>query len=295
MSSQFKHRLALRILGDSSVWHQRYYRPSVYMAEGEDEIWIEENGRSFQCIPLSVLKGKFVGRCNLLLSGPSVKKIAQPECIADNDWIGVNGSPALLADKDNLLESMRIYHVNDSTYLNGSLDDFLCYASAAEYTIIDYRGLYELLRLAPENMPTTKLVVYDSWSYPLHLPKGKIQQLVKPPTHRDYPHVCISSDFRLGLSVAGTVAFTASQIAWHGGYSEFYIYGLDLTNNGRFYSEKNAQSQMLDKAYSETILPGFELLAQETSKENFRMYNCNPSSRLPNDVISHIDPGKSFV
>jgi hypothetical protein len=176
---------------------------------------------------------------------------------------------------------MRIYHVNDSSYLRGSLDKFLRFAAHAEFTIMDFRAMYELLRLASDRMPDTRIVVYDSWNLPLRLPVGKIQQLASPPNHRG---VYWSNDPQLGLAPGGTVAYTAAQIAWHAGYSSLYMYGLDLTNSGRFYHEEKPQPQMLEKAYSDVILPAFELMVRETAGR-FEVFNCNPDSRLPAEII----------
>lgn len=241
-----------------------------------------------KALPVRSLAGRFNGRCNLLLSGPSVNSLEDPRRIGNHDWIGVNGSPSLFAED---IPRMRIYHVNDSTYLGSSLDAFLRFAGAAEYTVIDYRGMFELLRLVPEDLPSTKFVVYDSWAYPLRLPLGKIQSLVDAPSHKG---LYISPDLSLGLPTGGTVAYTAGQIAWRSGYDALYIYGLDMTNSGRFYRESNQQPQMLDKSFEKVIRPSFELLAGESSRTGFRIFNCNPESRLPADVIPHLNAEESL-
>jgi hypothetical protein len=270
-------------------WHQRYYRPSVNVIQGTDRIWFEESGLEVEAYPLSVLKGAFQGRCNLLLSGPSVRGIEAKSRLAENDWIGVNGSPALFGDA---VPRMKIYHVNDATFIRSSLSRFLAYANQAEYTVIDYRAMYGLLQDAAAQMPKTKLVIYDSWAYPHLLPLGKIQALARPP---EYKGVYLSTDIRLGLAVGGTVAYTAAQIAWHGGYDSLYIYGLDLTSAGRFYKESSPQPQMLDKAFDRVIMPAFELLVRETAPSCFRIFNCNPNSRLPSSIIPQLDLNESLT
>jgi len=281
------HRLCLRVLHGRESWHRRHYRPSVYVVEGGNNVWFEEFGKTFETLTLAALNGRFDGRCNLLLSGPSVQSIQRPERLAAHDWIGVNGSPGLYGER---IPPMRIYHVNDSSYLRGSLDKFLRFAANAEFTIMDFRAMYELLRLASDRMPDTKIVVYDSWNLPLRLPVGKIQQLAKPASHRG---VYWSNDPQLGLAPGGTVAYTAAQIAWHSGYRSLYMYGLDLTNTGRFYHEDSPQPQMLDKAYSDVILPAFELMARETAGR-FEVFNCNPDSRLPGETIPKLSSEASL-
>lgn len=108
--------------------------------------------------------------------------------------------------------------------------------------------------------------------------------MASPPQHKG---VYLSNDLCLGLAVGGTVAYTAAQIAWMGGYSSLYIYGLDLSQ-GRAYSEKNPQPQMLDKAFEKAIVPGFELLVREAVGPDFQVFNCNPDSRLPASILPQV-------
>lgn len=281
------YRLCLRLLQGSKAWHRRHYRPDVHVVKGSRHVWFEEAGKTVQTRTLSSLTGEFSGRCNLLLSGPSVSNIRDPLKLAESDWMGVNGSPALFGSQ---IPRMRVYHVNDSAFIRGSTKNFLRYARHADYTIVDYRAMYEILRLAIDHLPDTELVVYDSWNLPHHLPVGKIQQLAAPPEHRG---VFWSNDPELGLAPGGTVAYTAAQIAWHGGYESLYLYGLDLTNSGRFYREDDPQPQMLDKAFSTVIVPAFELMTRET-EGRFSVYNCNPESRLPGDILPKITAEESF-
>jgi hypothetical protein len=276
------HRICLRLLHGRDAWHQRHFRPEVQVVQSSDRLWFEEAGAVVEAYPLTVLNGRFSGRCNLLLSGPSVRQIRQPERLAACDWVGVNGSPSLFGEH---VPEMRVYHVNDTSFIRGNLDKFLRFAERAEFTVIDYRAMFALLRLARGRMPATRLVVYDAWNLPFRNPLGKIEQLAQPPAHRN---VHWSPDLHLGLAPGGTVAYTAAQLAWHGGYRSLYIFGLDLSNSGRFYHEDKPQPQMLDKAYADVIVPAFELMSRET-KGKMRVLNCNPQSRLPGDIIEKID------
>lgn len=282
------YRAYLRIFCGRENWHKRYYRPSVHVVDSGEQLWFEEAGRVVEALPLRALKSRFEGRCNVLLSGPSVRSITQLERVAENDWIGVNGSPAALGDKP---PRMRIYHVNDTTYLRNSLEAFLRFAALAEYTVIDFRAMYELLRLVGDALPQTTWVVYDCWAYPLTLPLGKIQAVVRPP---EYKGIHWSPDLGWGLATGGTVAYTAAQIAWHAGYGSLYFYGLDLTDSGRSYREDASQPQMLDKSFERVIQPAFELMVRETKDSGFEVFNCNPHSRLSSDVIPQLNPEDSF-
>ena len=288
MFPELTHRLHLRLSMGRECWHQRYYRPSVNVVEGEDRIWLEEDGATLEAMPASVLKGRFSGRCNVLLSGPSVKLICDPRRICDMDWIGVNGSPALFEGE---IPRMRIYHVNDASYIRSSPEAFFNYASCSDFTVIDYRGAYLLLELGSDKLKDTQLIIFDGWAWPFRLPVGKIEELSNPPRHGQ---VSLSPDLRLGLAQGGTVAYTAAQLAWLGGYGSLYFYGLDLTNDGRFYTETTAQPQMLSRVFDRMIVPAFELIARESARTGFRMKNCNPDSRLPHSVIPRMNAEDSF-
>lgn len=282
------HRFCLRMVGGRSSWHRRYYRPDVNVVEATNRLWFEQGGRVAEALPVAALQGKLGGRCNLLLSGPSVKTIENPRRLAQCDWFGVNGSPALFGEHT---PKMRVYHVNDTTFVRGSLETFLRFSAKAEYTVIDYRSMYELLRLIPDRMPDTQLVIYDNWSYPHRLPLGTIERVSGAAAHRG---IYWSDDLGLGLATGGTVAYTAAQLAFHGGYQSLYIYGLDLTNTGRSYEEQRAHPQMLDKAFEAVIVPAFELMASKTAGR-LDVHNCNPNSRLPAEILPRLDPEASLV
>lgn len=286
----FAHRTYLRLGGGKSRWHQRFYRPSVNIVRSDSKIWFEEGSVVLEAQPLHALKGVFKGRANLLLSGPSVKGLSRPVVLAESDLICVNGSPSIY---DASIPDMRIYHVNDATFIRNDIDRFIRFSKKAEFTIIDYRAVYELLRLAPERLhDETKWIIYDSWGYPLNNALGDIPRLAKVP---EYQGIYISNDLRLGLAVGGTVAYTGAQVAWHGGYDSLYMYGLDLTNSGRSYSETSAQPQMLDKSYERVIVPAFELFVREAMATGFQVYNCNPNSRLPSSILPHLGLNESLT
>lgn len=283
------HRTYLRIAGGKSRWHQRYYRPSVNVLRSGSKLIFEENGFVLEAFPLEVFGQKFSGRLNILLAGPSAKAIEDKSLLLKHPLMCVSGSPQLLGENT---PNFDIYHVNDATYVKDRLESFLDFSDLAEWTVIDYRIMFELLRLAPERLSkNTKFVVFDNWAYPFHLPLGKIQELAKPPESQG---IYCSNDLSLGLAVAGTVAYTGGQIAWLSGFDSAYYYGMDLTNSGHAYDEKTPRIQALDKAYTNFIEPGFELLGREAKATGFQFFNCNPNSRLPNSVIQHIDTRQSL-
>jgi hypothetical protein len=287
--SNCAHRLYLKLFCGREVWHHRYFRPSVSVVESDSKIWFEEAGLVVEALPLRLLAGQFSGRCNLLLSGPSVRLIEETNRLADYDLVAVNGSPGLF---DGNLPRIKVYHVNDYSYIRGNLERFIAYSAAAEYTVVDYRCIYGLMAEGVDVSSSTNLVVADSWWNPFRVGKGAIERLTSPPS---LAGVNISTDLSLGLAQGGSVAYTACQLLWLGGYTTVCLYGLDLTNSGRFYKEAKAQPQMLDKAYESTIEPAFRLLMKTTAPSGLKLYNCNTESRLPEEVMPRLQTNKSLT
>jgi hypothetical protein len=286
----FTHRTCLRIAGGKPRWHQRFYRPSVNVVRSATKLVFEEDGFVFEAYPLEVLHQQFSGRLNILLAGPSAKALEDKSLLLKHPLMCVSGSPQLLGEET---PPIAIYHVNDATFIRDRLELFLKFSNAAEWTVIDYRVMFELLKVAPERLSRkTKFVVFDNWAYPLHLPLGEIQKLMQPPENLG---IYCSNDLSLGLATAGTVAYTGGQVAWLSGFESAYYYGMDLTNSGHAYDDKNPRIQALDKAYEDFILPGFTLLAREAEATGFKFYNCNPESRLPNAIFQHLNTQASLM
>jgi hypothetical protein len=280
------YRVFLRLAGGRANWHRRFYRPGVAVVSGGDTIWFEEDGFRLEAIPLSKLVGSSSGRCNVWLSGPSVKAIQHPSKVAQHDWMGVNGSPGMFGQA---LPRMRFYHVNDTSYIQANRDDFFRYAAMAEFTIVDYRAVFELLAYRDSRLSDINLVVYDSWAYPLQNGLGEIEALANPPR---LDAAFLSKDAHLGLPTGGTVAYTGAQILALAGYQQIFFYGLDLSNSGRSYAEKSAQPQMLDKALQRIIIPSFRLFKREWPE--LACFNCNPESMLPEEVMHRMDADRSL-
>jgi len=195
------HRIYLRVAGGKLRWHQRFFRPSVSLVKTSNEIWFEEGDVLVKAYAAEKLAGYFSGRCNILLAGPSAKAIEDVRLLGEHSLMCVSGSPKILGDHLDLID---IYHVNDVTYMVDRLDDFIKFASHAQWTVIDYRGMYELIRLVGKNLPDTQFVIFDNWAYPHGVPLGDIQRLANPPRHKK---VYCSRDLSMGLANAGTVAW----------------------------------------------------------------------------------------
>ncbi len=98
-----------------------------------------------------------------------------------------------------------------------------------------------------------------------------------------------------GLFTAHTVPYFALQIAYGLGFRVVNLVGLDLGSQGgetRFYEQgAAAMPSHLDRDYTHTILPSFEIVAELCRNQTINVFNLSPFSRLPDSVI----PKKDFA
>ncbi|WP_238785889.1 lipopolysaccharide biosynthesis protein [Pseudomonas sp. S35] len=100
-----------------------------------------------------------------------------------------------------------------------------------------------------------------------------------------------SKDMSEGFFDARTVAYLALQLAFHMGFSQVFLVGVDLHENaGRFYeNDKSAKSPCgLDQHYHTRILPSLELMAEKVIGDDFRVYNLSDTSRIPTSIIARV-------
>jgi hypothetical protein len=284
----FLYRAYLKANHGRDSWHRRFYRPSVRIVRAANKVWFVEGDKRLEAATLVSMVGTFGGRVNVLLSGPSVRQIKALGRVHEHRLVCVNGSPAILDDDSS---RFFMYHVNDTGYIRNNPEAFRKNAARAEWTLIDYRAIFLMLRLGIESIPETKFVVFDNWAWPLANAVHEIPELADQPRKGE---AFLSKDPSLGLANAGTVAYTAAQALWHWGFERVYFYGLDLNAKGRAYNEASPQPQRLDKVFECIIEPAFDLLRENTADGSCRFFNCSPDSRLSDAVMSKLEPDASF-
>ncbi|NIE74818.1 lipopolysaccharide biosynthesis protein [Pantoea sp. Ap-967] len=103
--------------------------------------------------------------------------------------------------------------------------------------------------------------------------------------------IAFSKDMSNGYYDARTVAFVALQLAYHLGFEQVLLVGVDLDQGaGRFYEDGNAQVSPcgLDQHWGSRILPSLTLMAEQVVNEQFRVYNLSQQSRIPEQLIPKI-------
>jgi KDO transferase-3 len=99
-----------------------------------------------------------------------------------------------------------------------------------------------------------------------------------------------SRNLQKGYFNARTAPYAAIQLAYHLGFNQVFLVGLELSANaGRFYEGGEAAvPSRLDGDFDEYILPSFQLLAERVIKPQFQVYNLSAKSRLPERLIPKV-------
>lgn len=100
-----------------------------------------------------------------------------------------------------------------------------------------------------------------------------------------------SKDLSEGYFDARTVAYIALQIAYHAGFDQVFLVGVDLNQaGGRFYEQAGRAISPcgLDGHYERRILPSLELMSARVMDDRFAVYNLSQDSRIPESVIPKV-------
>lgn len=103
--------------------------------------------------------------------------------------------------------------------------------------------------------------------------------------------VGFSKDMSEGFFDARTVAYLTLQLAYHLGFSQVFLVGVDLSEkSGRFYERREGIHSPcgLDQHYHTRILPSLELMSEKVIGDEFRVYNLSDCSRIPEGVVPRV-------
>ena len=104
--------------------------------------------------------------------------------------------------------------------------------------------------------------------------------------------IAFSKDLSQGFFDARTVAYVALQLAYHLGFEEVLLVGVDLDQTvGRFYETEEGQHSPcgLDQHWDSRILPSLTLMARQVVNEHFHVYNLSAASRIPTELIPKVN------
>lgn len=263
----------LRLFQGAAQWHNRRFPPSFEARAGDERVDFSCRHWRMSCQRAETLQDRFRGTCHLLLSGPSVRTIANPALLKNAFLIGVNGSPQVLDEHGGGVD---LYIVDDLHFVRNRTEDYLRFASQAALTLVNYGIVAELRERG------------------LALPNGVIVETINTPFRRARPaaddSVVFSRRFADGLKPCGTVAYVALQAAYALGFRHVNMFGLDLNCAARYYAENRAEPSNLLREYEHFILPPLAAVGAMVQAGEWSVVNCSPESRLPDTILPKADP-----
>jgi len=101
-----------------------------------------------------------------------------------------------------------------------------------------------------------------------------------------------SCNLDYGIFDVRTVAFIALQLAYHLGFTEIYLAGVDLdSDRPRFYEDGRSPASPcgLDEHLHSRILPGLQVMQTAMRAAGRQVFNLSNCSRIPADLIPLAD------
>ncbi len=177
-----------------------------------------------------------------------------------------------------LLQATRLaQHLALSARVIGSIPE-------GELSALDRQGVYHLERV---NRPLNggKPLSYRQFAWAV---RGDPELQCDFSLFRQKPNrIGFSRNLAKGYFSGRTIPYVGIQMAYHLGFSQVFLVGMDLdSSKGRFYEQgAEAVPSRLDGDYEDYILPCFEFMASRVLNPDFQVYNLSIGSRLPASVV----------
>jgi hypothetical protein len=166
----------------------------------------------------------------------------------------------------------------------------------SDAVILNPKTVLTAVRLMPGLLQNRPIFLREDMRYPFKGPRLGGKKVLFDPRVLAHPNG--DRAFSLypadGTYPGGTVAYDAVQILFGIGYQNLYLFGMDLTGAGRFYSEWRPSPSRLDRDYETRILPSFELVRTYCRQTGRRLINCSLDSRLPAAVVPKMDANEGL-
>jgi Kdo-III transferase WaaZ len=229
---------------------------------------------------------------HLILSGPSIKDIDYNQ-LSLSTVMGVNGSIALQQDYNI---NFQYYVIIDDSFIR-CRPELTKEIVAQNLTLFVRANVVRAIAhyISPQFIKC-RLVVFDEVDTPACQARPGYQEVIDKAQREPGFEVFdaeryqgFSSDPRLGLFGARTVAYDALQLLVWLGMKEIYIHGLDMNNASstpRFYETKdNSEGSTLDRNFKSTIEPSFRNAAAYLRNRGVDVYNLSLNSAFGEDVF----------
>lgn len=254
------------------------------------------NGRVTHTQGFESVRGKHSGVLFIVASGPSVSEFPLQR-YAQYPMMAMNGSICRFADAG---VGPLFYICDDSSFVRNRLPLLQQGIASAQNLAFSPRVIAALLAQAPDALEGRSVYGFERTNRPVDGREPMGDRQFAWAARKDADLECGFSLFRqksnrIGFSrnidkgyfSSRTIPYTGIQLAYHLGFQQVFVVGMDLdSSKGRFYEQGgNAVPSRLDGDYEDYILPCFELMAKRVVSPAFQVYNLSLQSRLPGSVV----------
>ena len=235
------------------------------------------------------LKDQEKGQCLLLGSGPSVKDIDYKK-VGNKPVFMMNGS-IVLADK--FKQNRILYVADDFGFICRNMDTIKSAIKESDLIFLNAPGLSHICSVNKMLLKGKKVVLIERVNRFYNVPQMSDKLFYKNNKHNlNYVFAGISlvnRNYNIGFTKnllngyfgGRTIPYCALQIAYHLGYRDISMIGVDFTNIGeRFYFEQSPEKTKLKENYNRHILPSFKTAKKCSLKDNWELRIINSSSQL---------------
>ncbi len=285
--------LGIRLFRPRSFRHNRKFDPRLSISREEPDAYVIRWGRApvaRAAAPSALTARGYV--CNIIGSGPSINDIRDPRLLFRKAAVCVNGSYAAAAAVGARPD---YYIVTDKYFIRNKYDLFISAAENSGAVVLGAVAINALCEIDPAVLGRFRIVYYEDLRRPfmghsLERPGDRAggrygESLINHDTY----NVAFSTDVSVGIYPVGTVVYTAVQFAYGIGFTELRIFGMDLSDTGRFYHDESPQKNALTGSYESEIRPAFELVKRYAAEQGLSIINCSPHSRLPGSIMPKAD------
>ncbi|WNF46342.1 lipopolysaccharide core biosynthesis protein [Pseudomonas sp. SG20056] len=255
-----------------------------------------ENGRVVNTLAFERLRGKYSGALFIVASGPSVSEFPLLR-YSQYSMMSMNGSICRFAEAG---VRPLFYICDDSSFVRNRLPFLQQGIASAQNVAFSPRVIETLLAQVPDALVGRSVYCFERANRPVDGRKPMSDRQFSWAARKDADFECHFSLFRqkpnrIGFSrnidkgyfSSRTIPYTGIQLAYHLGFQQVFVVGMDLdSSKGRFYEQgEDAVGSRLDGDYEDYILPCFELMAKRVVNPAFQVYNLSLESRLPGSVL----------
>lgn len=250
-------------------------------------------------LDFSTLRNSQGGGVFIVASGPSAREFPLAR-YAHIPMLGLNGSICLFAEAN---VSPLFYLCDDGSFVRNRLSLLLQAIERAQNLALSPGVIDNLLKLEAHALDGVDVYRFERVNRPSEERPALSDRRFAWEARRDADMECSFSLLRQkpnrigfcrnlakGYFSSRTIPYAGIQMAYHLGFSQVFLVGMDLdSSKGRFYEQGgDAVRSRLDGDYDDYILPCFELMAERVIKPDFQVYNLSLHSRLPAQLVPKI-------